>query len=152
MTYLMHVTLTTGHRAKIPATKISDAARRAVQHLADLEPGKADLVPTGEDLYFKPVVNAGVLVADITDGGGTPLVTMGVARKSRPGAKLWRELTTIPDMAVAVDSTQPPAPWLATLIWPQANLRLDNMPWIADFQHAVAWAWIERKHDAVTQS
>jgi len=77
-------------------------------------------------------------------GKAPPLVTMGVAGRSRHGAALW-PLLTGPRMPPARPGiTQPAAPWCAVAVWPTLMLHPGTMDWLYTLERCIAWAWIER--------
>lgn len=78
-----------------------------------------------------------------------PIVEIGIAPHSRCGAVLWRSLHEMGERfggGVATDPERcPPEPWVAALLYgPLAEIYLDSMEWLGDFERCLAWAWVER--------
>ncbi|MBX9756017.1 MAG: hypothetical protein K2X80_14780, partial [Pseudomonadaceae bacterium] len=78
-------------------------------------------------------------------GKPPPLVTMGVAKRSRHAATLW-PLLTGPVMPRSMPGIQCPAtPWLAVSIWPTIAMHPEALEWLGDLEQCIAWAWMESK-------
>lgn len=155
--YLNHLTLSTGH------TRRSERAEVSGETLARVGPWLAALVESGQpaplpvsglaDYSGHASVFDGALVVTISGaaladgpmaGKPPPLVTVGVARRSRHSAALW-PLMTGPVMPKAKPGLQgPAAPWCAAAIWPTLALYPDAVSWLGDLERCIAWAWIER--------
>lgn len=157
MTYINHITLQTGH------TRRSDRAEVSGETLARVGPWLAALVESGQpaplpvsglaDYTGHATVLDGALIVTIsgpapTDGPmagkSPPLISMGVAQRSRHGAALW-PLMTGTVMPPAKPSVQRPGePWAAVAIWPTAALYPESAQWLGDLERCIAWAWMER--------
>lgn len=157
MTYLNHITLSTGHARR------SDRAEVSGETMARVGPWLAVLVESGQpaplpvsslaDYTGHATVVDGALVVTIsgpalTDGPmagkAPPLVTLGVAKRSRHGAVLW-PLMTGPVMPPAKPGIQRPGePWAAVAIWPTLAMHPDALSWLGDLERCIAWAWLER--------
>lgn len=156
--YLNHITLSTGHTRRSQRSDISG------ETLARISPWLAALVDSGS-LMPLPVssLSAYTAMASVHDGGliitisgpalttgpmagkPPPLITMGVAKKSRHSATLW-PLMTGPVMPAAKPCIQcPDTPLLAVAIWPTIALHTDALEWIGDLEQCIAWAWMESK-------
>lgn len=151
MTYLNHITLSTGH------TRCSDRAEVSGETLARVGPWLAALVESGQPAPL-PVsglanytghasVMDGALIVTISGpmtGKAPPLVSLGVAKRSRHGAVLW-PLMTGPVMPPTKPGIQRPGePWAAVAIWPTVALFPDAVGWLGDLERCIAWAWLER--------
>jgi hypothetical protein len=77
-------------------------------------------------------------------GQRPPLVTFGVAHRSRQGAALWTELLKVGPAAPG--TREPHAPWCGVHVHPSIVGYMDALSWLGDFERCVAWAWIS-KHD-----
>jgi len=77
--------------------------------------------------------------------GKLPLITMGVAQRSRQGAELWQMMIAQPGARPGL--TKPQEPWLAALVYPSAVGYRGDLGWMGDFEACVAWAWITRRPD-----
>jgi hypothetical protein len=161
MTYLNHITLSTGHAAR---AQRSDVAPQITQLLAGW---LADIVDSGQ-IHPLPVpalshfgaqtfVQDGALVVTVSapvgphqqgrphPGQTMPLVTFGVAQRSRQGGALWDMLTGAFDAAKGLK--QPDTPYCAVAIHPGLSGYSGPTDWLGDFERSVAWAWITRNPD-----
>lgn len=157
MTYLNHITLITGHTRRSDRTEISG------ETMARVGPWLAALVESGQpaplpvfglaDYAGLASVHDGALIITISGlppttgvmaGKAPPLITMGVAKRSRHGAVLW-PLMTGPVMPSAKPGIQRPRePWAAVAIWPTIALHPSAVEWLGDLERCIAWAWLER--------
>jgi len=148
MTYIQHITLTTGHTTRQRREDVDDVAIAAVSDLIDGALQGGTMPVPGRPGYLFSAANAGRgLVATIWRGpfeGRVPVLTMGTAIRSRGAAPLWRMLHEDSSLPVATDpDNPPPAPWQAdrlevgALEWP------DAMIWTGDFSRSLAFAWME---------
>lgn len=155
--YINHITLNTGHIAR---TSRADVAPAVTALLAKWLPstinsGKAHPLPTPELSHFSAqvFVQDGSLVVTVSApvgphrqgkphaGQTMPLVTFGVAQRSRQRAPLW-------DMLVGAFGCKPGlqapgAPYCAVAIHPGIAAYTGPIEWLGDFERCVAWAWIE---------
>jgi hypothetical protein len=75
-----------------------------------------------------------------------PVITIGIAAKSRCSAKLWQMLHNhaMPGIPVKTDINAPPsAPWCAARIEGGLAHYPGAAAWLGDFERCLAWAWIE---------
>lgn len=149
--HIAHLTLQTGHTRRIKAGEVPGEV------LARVRPWLAALVASGRAMPLPvaawseycalALVQDGGLVVTISgpplpDGRGRPpLVSLGVARRSRHGAVLWPLMTGPVMPAPAHGVTRPPEPWCAAAIWPSAYLAPDSAVWLGDLERCIAWAW-----------
>lgn len=158
--YVAHLTLATGHVTRIQRGDV------AGETLARVGPWLAVLVESGapaslpvaslSDYTALATVLDGALVATISGpppttgrmaGVAPPLITLGVAKRSRHGAALW-PLLTGPTMPSAKAGLQRPAePWCGAVIWPTLALHPDAAAWLGDLERCIAWAWCTRPTD-----
>ena len=158
MTCLNHITLSTGHirrglRSDVPGETL---ARVGPWLAALIDAGGLMPLPVSRlvDYSAMATVHDGGLIVTISGPAPTtgpmagkppPLVTMGVAKRSRHAATLW-PLMTGPVMPPVKPGIQcPDTPWLAVAIWPTIALHPDALEWLGDFEQCIAWAWIESK-------
>ena len=155
--YIQHLTLSTGHLRRSPRAEVDGEtmARVAPWLAAAVEDGRSMPLPVAElaDYTALATVVDGSLLVTISGpplsagpmrGKAPPLVTMGVAERSRHGAALW-PLLTGPRMPPARPGiTQPAAPWCAVAVWPTLMLHPGTMDWLYTLERCIAWAWIER--------
>lgn len=144
MTYLNHLTVTTGHSRRSYRHEVPD---RALDMLAPVVRAAMDgaraPIPGPEPLTLRiPRHNANAMMA-VFDLGGRSVAAMGVARTSKASATLW------PLMGAPAGVACPAAPWIAVTLTP--NL-LDAPPRVArvlgDLERIVAWTWMERGDEA----
>ena len=159
--YLNHLTLSTGHLAR---TQRSDVAPAVTKLLAQWLPGtinsnRAHSLPVPALSHFSAqvFVQAGALVVTVSApvgpheqgkphaGQTLPLITLGVAQRSRQGADLWASLTKAFDTARGLE--MPGAPWLAVAVHPGVLVYGGPVEWLGDFERCVAWAWLTRNPD-----
>lgn len=156
--YINHLTLTTGHNARTSRADVSDDV------LAVVAPWLSGIVNSGA-LHPLPVralshlsalasIDAGSLIVTVFAPAGpfvpgsaslgkdTPLVTFGVAQRSRHGADLWTKLISA---FGAKDNLQRPAePWIAVALREGLMQHIDVIPLLGDFERCCAWAWMTR--------
>lgn len=159
--YLNHITINTGHIAR---TSRADVAPEVTKLLADWLPstinsGKAHPLPAPELSHFSAqvFVQDGALVVTVSApvgphtpgkphaGMAMPLVTFGVAQRSRQGAPLWDMLGKAFGCKTGVK--QPDAPFCAVAIHPSIAAYAGPVEWLGDFERCAAWAWIKRNPD-----
>lgn len=155
--YLNHITLSTGHTRRSNRDEVSgETMARVAPWLAALvDAGNQMRLPVASlaDYSGHAAVMDGGLIVTISGpapsdgpmaGKAPPLVSMGVARRSRHGAALW-PLMTGPVMPTALPGLQQPdEPWAAVAIWPTMAMYPDAALWLGDFERCIAWAWLER--------
>lgn len=157
MTYIRHITLATGHTSSIEPGDVSgETLARVGPWLAALvESGQAAPLPVAglADYSALASVHDGALAMTISgppmqsgpmDGKCPPLVTMGVAIRSRQAAGLWRLMTgpVMPQAAPGIAC--PAAPYCAVAIWPTITLAQEAAQWLGDLERCIAWAWVNR--------
>lgn len=150
--HIAHVTLNTGHRrdspraeADLPAVAVARASLEAAL-ASPAGRGPIDGLP-GLDLMASN--NSKCLLATVLRGD-IPLITYGVARHSRDGAKLWHMLHDSATVPLRSDpDRRPPEPWCAARM--DGGLR---MPQDADlsvrlgaYGRCLGWAWLLRLED-----
>jgi len=157
--YLAHLTLTTGHLRRSYREEVGDEA------LALLAPWLATAIRTGarEPLPVPSLAHFAATAA-VEDGAlictvwgpphsqqtaaaanpdmAVPLITLGVAQRSRQAAALWPLLLAMPGSASGVRRPEPP--WCAVSLQPGLLLHPTASDWLGDFERCVAWAWITR--------
>jgi len=149
VTHIRHVTLTTGHARDSFQGEVAPEALGALADLLSqaLAGGRAPIPNTGCALTATAEGHA--LLATVygaeASGVAPPIVTIGVARKSRVSPRLWGllhedrlQLATDPD-------TWPPAPWCAARLDVGAATYPEAMGWVGDFERCLAWAWVVRQ-------
>lgn len=159
--YLNHITLSTGHNAR---TSRADVSPTVTQLLANWLPGiinseraHALLIPELSHFSVQAFVQEGGLVVTVSApvgphqqgqpfaGKTMPLVTFGVAQRSRQGALLWDMLTSAFGSVAGLQ--QPGTPWCAVAVHPSIAAYDGPVDWLGDFERCVAWAWLTRNPD-----
>lgn len=147
--YLHHVTLLTGHVARQQRADIADAAVAAVSDLLDaaLQGGHPALPIDGGAWLLNASAEGKSLIATVWRGPWAtriPIITIGVALKSRSAQRLWRVLHDRSQVPLATTAAlPPPVPWIANRIEPGAMLHPEAMTWTGDFSRCLGWAWME---------
>jgi hypothetical protein len=156
VTYITHITLTTGHsrrspRAEVPADVVS------VLHpwlASSVNTGAIHPIPVEHFADFGAIcfVDGGCLVvtvygAPVQVGEREPLVTFGVAQRSRHAKKLWDlMLSTSQPGQVKPGLSMPEPPFcVARLYLGMLGRYPGAAEWIGDFERCVAWAWITKQ-------
>ncbi|QNM94879.1 hypothetical protein [Chitinimonas koreensis] len=161
MPYLNHYTLTTSHNRRSDRAEVAEATMAVVapwvlEHAAiDRRPGDPVALPVPEWAHYTAhlLSHDGALIVTVYGPDGpfvlgkpptrtTPLLTFGVATKSRHAIPLWEMLMQQP--FVHPKSQRPPAPWCAVALYPVLQQHPEAARWMGDFERCVAWAWITR--------
>lgn len=157
MTYITHVTITTGHTTRSQRAEVDDSTLKLLVpwlNQALLSGGQHPL-PIGPLSHYSALasVEGGALVVTVFaplgphrqgvpfPGQTTPLVTMGVVQRSRQ-AGLWPQLVKL----AGVEREAPAGvPWCGVVLHLAAlAAHRDAATWLGDFERCVAWAWITR--------
>lgn len=148
--HIQHLTLATGRTRRIEAGEVPG------ETLARVRPWLAALVATGQALPvprsdladfvgLASVVDGALVVtisgAEIAGRGRPPLVSLGVARRSRHGAELWPLMTGPVMPPASVRAQRPAEPWCAVALWPTLAYAPDAVHWLGDLERCIAWAW-----------
>ncbi len=145
--YIHHITLNTGHASRIrPGDVSGETLARVGPWLAALvQSGQSAPLPVSDlaDYTAHATAQNGALVVTISAPAGLPLVTMGVAVRSRHAIELWDGLV---QLAKANKPQRPSAPWAAVVLWPSLSAHPEAAEWLGDLERCVAWAW-RNTHD-----
>lgn len=160
MTYIAHLTLSSGHLARIkPGDVAGESLARVGPWLSALvESGRSMALPLSalSDYSALATVYDGALLVTISGppmasgpmrGKSPPLVSLGVASRSRHVDGLWRQMTGPVMPSVKPGILCPSAPFCAVAIWPTITLASDAAQWLGDFERCIAWAWVNRGDD-----
>ncbi len=150
MTYLHHVTLTTGHVRRSVREEISAAALAVCRRLID--EALADTTRTvpvpGVDGYSLAAQAVGRCTTLTVWADGPPsecVGTVGIASHSRCGAGLWQALHRDgASLATSADQC-PPEPWCAARLEEAIVRHVDATEWLGDLERCLAWAWLGRR-------
>lgn len=80
---------------------------------------------------------------------GTAILTTGIALKSRSAARLWEELLLVTPDDIPAPS-QPPVPWIADALHPEAIKHIRALSWTGDYSRCIGWTWADmqgQQHD-----
>lgn len=149
--YINHVTLNSGSVAQQRRSDIEDEVISSLSDVLDAMLQGSKVPIPGCPGYFVYGVNQGPnLIATICAGDPqdrktwVPLVTTGVAVKSRSARKLWDLLHKDPNTPVVTDPGQwPPVPFVADRIESLDTDHLEAFAWTGDFCRSLAWAWAD---------
>ena len=145
MRYIEHITINTGHRSRImPGDVSGEVLARVRPWLSALvESGQSMLLPVAALADYTAHASAedGALVLTVSEPAGLPLITMGVAVRSRHAERLWADLCAL---AKVPPPPKPSAPWCATVLWPPLGLHMDAAKWLGDLERCVAWVQVEK--------
>ncbi len=140
--YIHHITLNTGHASRIrPGDVSGETLARVGPWLAAL--GKSGLsaplpVSALADYTAHATAQDGALAVTISAPSGLPLVTLGVAARSRHAVELWDGLASL----AKADVKRPTAPWCAVVLWPALAAHPDAAEWLGDLERCIALAWV----------
>ncbi len=146
--YLNHITLSTGHTRRSARAEVSDGTigaltpwlQSAIAHKDDYPlPGT---LGTADGFVAQVSVEHGALLCSVGQQQTGPLVTFGVAARSRQSGELWAMLCAQYGAAEALMA--PATPWCAVALHSAFALQHGMAAWIGDFERCVAWTWIER--------
>ena len=152
MTYITHITLTTGHVTRQQRPDMPDAAVAAAQQwlsAALVHDGKqrVQLPKSVADPHYSGVALStpgGVIVTIYGHHAGMgvdiPIISFGMARRSRNAQKLWGQLCAA---AKTAPTEPPPAPWVAVIVYVSLAAFRDAAAWLGGFETALGWAHYE---------
>lgn len=156
--YIEHITLTTGHTRRSSRAEVTDAALAVVSRWLQraIETGTAQPLPVPALSHYSAValLAAGALVVTIYGpigphthgqphtGQTTPLITLGVAQRSRHGGDLWG--TLVATFGATEGARRPTEPWCAVALHPAMGAFSGAPHWLGDLERCIAWAWITR--------
>lgn len=142
MTYIWHVTLNTGHGRRSPRSEVDAGALRLVaDHLERAIEADSPL-PGNTGCQLMATASGPWLIATVMSGDA-PLVTIGVAPRSRGAGRLWAMLhdSRIDLMTNPADVPRPP--WCAARLEPGLAAYPDTAGWLGDYERLIAWAWLD---------
>lgn len=143
MTYIRHLTINTNHVRDTPSDDVPADIRAILHPLIDRAlTGERVPVP-GFPGYTFSGGEAGRCIALTVWADAVPLVTFGIAPRSRCDATLWQRLGQTAAAEGVTMPAVPQAPWVAVLLHAGAALYPDALDWLGDFERCCAWAWVE---------
>ena len=152
--YINHLTLTTGHCRRSPRSEVTDETLALMRPwlsaaIATTEPIS---LPVDELSHFSAVAihEVGLVVTlygpigphipgKPHKGDKAPIVTFGVAERSRESAVLFAKLEKHFGRCAV---SRPEVPWCAVALHDNLAAFTEALDWIGDFERCVAWAWI----------
>lgn len=155
--YIHHITLTTGHEVRTSRADVADEVLEIVSPWLQsiINTGQKHPLPVQELIHYSAIAfvqDGGLLVTVYgpsgphepgkTTNADIPLVTFGVAQRSRHGEQLWDIMLASFEHANGI--LIPSTPWCAAIVYPSAMAHKDALSWLADFERCCAWAWITR--------
>jgi len=161
--YIAHVTLSTGHLRRSPRSEVDDDTIAVLVHWLKNARAAWEPVPLPGEAFAgfaaKVFVEHGAMVCTVYGPAGrfpslagmeaahdgVPLVTFGVAQRSRHSKALWDRLVQVSDQPTSC--AMPDAPWCGVVLHPPLPAFPDAMDWLGDFERCIAWAWITRRPD-----
>jgi len=146
--YLNHITLSTGHLARTSRADVTDDTVKALKPWLQAALDYVDPYPLPGPLGVRDgfVMSAstqdGALICHVGHVEAGPLVTFGVAARSRQSGELWAWLAAQYGSADAL--VAPSVPWCAVALHAGFMQQAGAAAWIGDFERCVAWTWLER--------
>lgn len=145
--YIHHITLTTGHVSRVVGGEVSGETLARVRPwiAAMLDSGAPMPLPVSalaDDYSAHASAEDGALLVTVSGPSGLPMVTIGVAARSRHAVKMWADLVALSG-ASAPD--RPSTPWCAVVLWPALGAHMDAAGWLGDLERCVSWAWCNRE-------
>lgn len=150
--YIAHLTLTTGDMSRIYRGDVEGEELARVRPWLAASAGRGEHpLPVSALADYTAWVDAadGATIVTVFGPGPAgpkkpPLVTFGVASRSRHSRPLWAQMTAPHMPAVAPGVQMPAYPWCATAIWPTVVLDLAATRWLGDFERCCAAALVWR--------
>lgn len=147
MKYINHITLSTGHLARTSRADVTDGTIKALRPWlkAALDYGDPYPLPgplgVRDGFVMSASVEGGGLVCHVGHQVDGPLVTFGIAARSRQSGELWAWLCAQYGSREALIA--PETPWCAVALLPAYLVQHGVSVWIGDFERCVAWTWLE---------
>ena len=147
--YLNHITLSTGHTRRSPRSEVSDDTIKALTPWLTAALAHVDDYPLPGPLgacdgFVAGVsIQHGALLCHIGQVQAGPLVTFGVAARSRQSGELWAWMCAQYGSAAAL--TAPGTPWCAVALHPAFGQQHGIAAWVGDFGRSLAWTYLSKK-------
>lgn len=155
--YINHITLSTGHCRRSPRAEVNDATL-SILHLwleRARASGEIEPLPVAALSHFAGRVTKEIgLVVTIYGPAGPhtpgsphkgrhlPIVTIGIAQRSREARDLWAHLIAHFGAKNGIDA--PVTPWCAVALHDNIAGFTDALRWLGDLERCIAWAWMTR--------
>jgi hypothetical protein len=157
--YINHITLTTGHCNRSGRDQVMDETLAILRpwiaaSLAAEVPVPLPVTPLAH-FSGRCIIDDGALVCTIyapggphvagqpTGAEGFPLVTLGVAQRSRHGGDLWALM--LANFGAYPAAKRPAEPWCAVALHSSLAAYPEATRWLGDLERCIAWAWITRR-------
>ena len=145
--YINHITLNTGSIARTRRTDVADdvvAALRpwlkeALTHKGDFP--LPDVLGVSDDHRAQVTVQKGAVVCTVFGPLLVPLMTFGVAARSRQAGYLWGLMGA--QFGVKAGIKAPGTPWCAVVLHPAYSAYQGASSWVGEFVRSMAWTRIE---------
>lgn len=147
MKYINHITLSTGHIARTSRADVTDDTIKALKPWLQAALDYVDPYPlpgplgVRDGFAMSASVERGGLICHVGHHDDDPLVTFGVAARSRQSGELWAWLCAQYGSSEALKA--PGTPWCAVALRSAFMQQHGAAAWIGDFERCVAWTWLE---------
>lgn len=157
MTYINHITLSTGHYRRSPRAEVDDVTVRLLHPwlLSAIASVAIAPLPLPELSHYgaRVIKDTGLVVTLYAPGSPhlkgkphtgkqVPIVTLGVAQRAREAADLWAIL--VANFGAPSSVKRPSTPWCAVALHENIMVFPDALAWVGDLERCIAWAWITR--------
>lgn len=145
--YINHITISTGHVARTSRADVTDETIKALSPwlkacMAYINPYPLPgPLGTRDGFVMAASIERGGLICHVGHQDDGPLVTFGIAARSRQSGELWAWLCAQYGSRDAL--TAPSVPWCAVALHPAYMLQHGVSAWMGDFERCVAWTWID---------
>jgi len=155
--FINHITLSTGHCRPSPRAEVDDETLAILGPWLDQarKSGNIEPLPVAPLSHYGAMVikDVGLVVTiygprgphtpgQSHSGEWLPLVTLGIAQRSRESGDLWASL--LAHLGGKTGIMAPTPPWVAVSIHDTIASYPEALQWIGDLERCIAWAWITR--------
>ena len=159
MTYINHITLSTGHLRRSSLSEVPDETLAFLRPWLDaaLKSEVPIPLPADELAHYSAMAihEIGLVVTVYAPAGphlpgkphtgeNAPIATFGVAKRSREAAPLWEKLKKHFSNR---PSPAPETPWCAVALHDNLIAFADAQEWLGDFERCIAWTWLTRNQN-----
>ena len=144
MSYINHHTIDSGHNLRSPNTEVGrDTIAMLTPWLSRcIQSGVIEPLPVSDLASYgaKASIIGGGLVMTVYADMTAPLVTFGVAMRSRQPEEVWAAI------AEGAPGNPPPTPWVSVKLHKAAVAPMSpGLAWLGDFERCIAWTWVNLK-------
>lgn len=163
MTYLYHITLTTGHTRRSYRSEVGPGIAETLRPLIERAlTGARVPLPAGEpvctitggvegrciSLSVSGPPLSGLAFPGADEDLPVPIAEVGISPRSTCAGRVWRALHDLAyrfGIDVATDrDNPPPAPWVGALLMPGIAVYPETADWLGDLERCLGWAWVDR--------